>query len=172
MNGKNKMAIRQTYISQHRTMLILLVLLWVCPIWVNLLFKYNINDENQFDYVNTIAFFCLVSSSGLVNLVRIYYDKFLRLNVKVLRFRLKPYLLLKQLQLVELPMRNPKPKYKSNKFGICLYLVHFISSKVNKSFIASFKSYAKPVPINIKNSEEKVFLEIVKIYMNPSFVIR
>jgi hypothetical protein len=73
--------IRKSYIRQHRATLLLLVLLWICPIWSN--FKIHIlgNDKDQMSPINILAFFSIVSSSGIITLARIIFDSYLRKRV-------------------------------------------------------------------------------------------
>ena len=82
--------IRKSYIRQHRTTLLVLTLLWVCPIWVNLSREFfDDTDSPQFKLANILAFFSLVSSSGLVSLIRIFFDSYLKKRV-LSRFYIDP----------------------------------------------------------------------------------
>ena len=73
--------IRKVYIRQHRTTLLILVLMWVCPIWANINLHFVEEDDNQFSVINILAFFCIVSSSGIIVLTRIVFDSYLRKKV-------------------------------------------------------------------------------------------
>lgn len=63
-------------------MLGLLVLLWGVPICSNILIRLDQTDSSIFDVLNTIAFFCILASTGIVNIVRMAFDKFLRQKVQ------------------------------------------------------------------------------------------
>lgn len=78
---KSKSRIRSDYIRQHRTVLGLLVLLWGVPICSNILIRLDQTDSDTFDVLNTIAFFCILASTGIVNIVRMAFDKYLRQKV-------------------------------------------------------------------------------------------
>lgn len=79
--------IRSSYIKQHRSLLCLLVLFWAPPIWTNILILKGDMSSELFDIVNKIAFFCIISSSGIMNLIRMCFDHYLRKQVTVLLFR-------------------------------------------------------------------------------------
>ena len=73
--------IRRDYIRQHRIVLMLLVLLWVCPVALNFLIRLKMEDVKAFHYLNIATFFSLVSSSGIITLYRIASDPYLRQRV-------------------------------------------------------------------------------------------
>ena len=77
--GKAK--IRRDYIRQHRIVLILLVVLWVCPVTLNFFIKLNLEQTDAFHYLNIASFLSLVSSSGIITLYRIASDPYLRQRV-------------------------------------------------------------------------------------------
>ena len=78
---RSRSTIRSDYIRQHRTVLGLLVLLWGVPICSNILIRLDQTDSSTFDVLNTIAFFCILASTGVVNIVRMAFDKYLRQKV-------------------------------------------------------------------------------------------
>jgi hypothetical protein len=78
LQKRSQAKIRRDYIKHHRIVLILLVLLWIAPIWTNVLIHLGEESSLLFDIVNKTAFFCIVSSTGIINVVRMAFDKFLR----------------------------------------------------------------------------------------------
>jgi hypothetical protein len=67
--------------------LCLLVALWIAPIYSNVLIRIDQMDSTLFDIMNKASFFCMVGSTGIINIVRIGYDSFLRQKVSVLACR-------------------------------------------------------------------------------------
>lgn len=85
--SKSLSEIRKSYIRQHRATLFLLVLLWICPIWSNLKIHFFGNNHDQFAAINILAFFSIVSSSGLITVARLSFDSYVRKRVCSIRYR-------------------------------------------------------------------------------------
>ena len=74
---------RNSYIKQHRTILFILVVMWICPIWTNIEIQYVKSEDLEVSAINTLAFFSIVSSSGIITIVRACFDGYLRKKVKM-----------------------------------------------------------------------------------------
>lgn len=86
--GRSPAKIRSDYIKHHRIVLSLLVFLWVAPVWSNILLLTGTHhDSLMFRILNKIAFFSIVASTGVVNIARMVFDKYLRQRVKAMRYR-------------------------------------------------------------------------------------
>lgn len=85
--SKSQSEIRKSYIRQHRATLFLLVLLWVCPIWSNFKIHFLGKELDQFAAINVLAFFSIVSSSGIITVARLVFDSFIRKRVPLRPFR-------------------------------------------------------------------------------------
>lgn len=79
--NKSQSNIRKSYIRQHRATLLLLVLLWICPIWANVKIHFLDITKDQFSPINILAFFSIVSSSGIITIARIIFDSYIRKRV-------------------------------------------------------------------------------------------
>lgn len=88
LTKKHQSDIRKSYIRQHRATLFLLVLLWACPIWANVKIHFLNIITDQFSPINILAFFSIVSSSGIITMARIIFDPYIRNRVTPFRFRL------------------------------------------------------------------------------------
>jgi hypothetical protein len=73
--------IRMEYIKHHRIILILLVLMWLPPIYTNFLIRMGDETSSLFDIANKLSFFCIISLTGVISIVRMIFDKFLREKV-------------------------------------------------------------------------------------------
>jgi hypothetical protein len=81
LQQRSEAKIRRDYIKHHRIILSLLVLLWVAPIWTNILIQAGEDNTFLFDILNKTSFFCIVSSTGIVCVARMTFDQFLRQRV-------------------------------------------------------------------------------------------
>jgi hypothetical protein len=82
LQRRSETKIRRDYIKHHRIILSLLVVLWVAPIWSNILIRTDSESIILFDVLNKAAFFCMVISTGVVCVARMTFDPFLRQRVK------------------------------------------------------------------------------------------
>ena len=57
--------------------------MWICPIWTNIEIQYVKNEDLEVSAINTLAFFSIVSSSGIITIVRACFDGYLRKKVKM-----------------------------------------------------------------------------------------
>jgi hypothetical protein len=80
--GRGQAKIRREYIRHHRIILTLLLLMWLPPILANFLIRLDQTDSPLFDVANKLAFFFMVALTGVITLVRIAYDRFLREKVQ------------------------------------------------------------------------------------------
>lgn len=121
--------IRSSYIKQHRSLLCLLVLFWAAPIWTNILILKGDMSSELFDIVNKVAFFCIIGSSGVMNLIRMCFDRYLRKKVAVLSSRSSTW------SFFEISKKKQKIQSiakQQTKSGICLLQVQCENFKANK----------------------------------------
>lgn len=85
--GKGQAKIRREYIRHHRIILILLLLTWIPPIMTNFLIRLDQMETPLFDIANKLAFFFMVTLTGVITIVRIAYDRFLREKVSYVEYR-------------------------------------------------------------------------------------
>lgn len=127
---RSEAKIRRNYIRQHRIVLSLLVLLWIAPIWSNILLRMDLHATLLFDVVNKAAFFCIVSTTGVITIARMAFDKFLRQRVSHHRCRSSKCCacVCRRSGRCRVRMRRAHPvqcgsrKKSRNKFGTCLFL--------------------------------------------------
>ena len=89
LGSGSKAKIRQDYIKHHRIILLLLVVMWLPPIYTNFLIRLDRLDSPLFDLANKVSFFCMIALTGVITIVRIAFDKFLRQKVRIWVFRSK-----------------------------------------------------------------------------------
>jgi hypothetical protein len=76
--------IRREYIRHHRIILILLVVMWLPPIYTNFLIRLDQLDAPLFDLANKLSFFCMLGLTGVISVVRMLSDKYLRERVRAM----------------------------------------------------------------------------------------
>ena len=82
LQRRSETKIRRDYIKHHRIILSLLVLLWVAPIWFNIMIRTTSESTPLLDILNKVSFFCMLSSTGVVCVTRMAFDPYLRARVK------------------------------------------------------------------------------------------
>jgi hypothetical protein len=55
--------------------------MWVCPIWINIKIQYLQEEDTEQSIINILAFFSIVSSSGIIVLARVIFDSYMRKKV-------------------------------------------------------------------------------------------